>query len=82
MTGTNEDVFINIFAGRSFNHLNAVYTAYASQYGKTMETVIRSEFSGDMANLLLDISELIQAASHVNLDSNDDIDGDLIELVF
>lgn len=82
MTGTNEDVFINIFAGRSFNHLNAVYTAYASQYGKTMETVIRSEFSGDMANLLLDISELIQAASHVNLDSNDDINGDLIELVF
>lgn len=55
MVGTDEDVFVNIYAARSFNHLNAIYATYASQYGKTMESVIRSEFSGNIEGLLLDI---------------------------
>jgi len=88
MTGTNEDVFINIFAGRSFNHLNAVYTAYASQYGKTMETVIRSEFSGDMANLLLDIIQYsknkvtyLAQRLHYTMDGAETLDHSLMRLI-
>jgi len=55
MAGTNENVFINIFTARSYNHLKVIFSAYASQYGTTMETVILSEFNGDIATLLLDI---------------------------
>merc|ERR1711973_1071216 len=40
--GTNEDVFINIFSARSYNHLKVVFAAYASQYGKTIDTIILS----------------------------------------
>ena len=57
MAGTNENVFINIFTARSYNHLKVIFSAYASQYGTTMETVILSEFNGDIATLLLDISK-------------------------
>lgn len=60
MVGTDEDVFVNIYAARSFNHLNAIYATYASQYGKTMESVIRSEFSGNIEGLLLDISKRLE----------------------
>ena len=61
--GTNENVFVNIFATRSYNHLNQVYAAYASRVGKTMESTIRSEFSGDIENLLLDISKWFENTS-------------------
>jgi len=55
MNGTDEDVFIDIFANRGHSYLNAVYDAYEAEYGNTMESVIESEFDGDMKNLLLDI---------------------------
>ena len=57
MNGTDEDVFIDIFANRGHSYLNAVYDAYEAEYGNTMESVIESEFDGDMKNLLLDISK-------------------------
>jgi len=55
MSGTNEAVFVNIFAARSYNHLNSVYSLYASSYGSTIESVIKSEFSLDIEDQLLDI---------------------------
>ena len=57
INGTDEDVFIDIFAKRGYNHLNAIYEQYEAQYGDTMESVIQSEFDGDMERLMLDISK-------------------------
>lgn len=57
INGTDEDLFIDIFAKRGYNHLNAIYEQYEAQYGDTMESVIQSEFDGDMERLMLDISK-------------------------
>jgi len=61
INGTDEDVFIDIFAKRGYNHLNAIYEQYEAQYGDTMESVIQSEFDGDMERLMLDIIEYSRA---------------------
>lgn len=53
--GTDESVFISIFASRSENHLKAVFEAYAKRYNKSMEKVVKSEFSGDLEDGLLAI---------------------------
>lgn len=86
--GTNENVFVNIFATRSYNHLNQVYAAYASRVGKTMESTIRSEFSGDIENLLLDIIQYsknkityLAQRLHYTMDGAETLDHSLMRLI-
>jgi len=55
--GSDDNVFINIFAARSYNHLKLVFSKYSTQYGRAIETVITSAFGGDFAIILLDIVE-------------------------
>jgi len=52
---TAESVFTDIFSARSYNHLNAMFLQYEVTYGSTMESTIRSKFSGDFEYLLLNI---------------------------
>ena len=56
--GSDDNVFINIFAARSYNHLKLVFSKYSTQYGRAIETVITSAFGGDFAIILLDIGKL------------------------
>lgn len=55
MNETAESVFTDIFSARSYNHLNAMFLQYEVTYGSTMESTIRSKFSGDFEYLLLNI---------------------------
>jgi len=51
--GTNESVFIEIFAERSWKHLRQVNEAYNSDFKHSLETAIKKEFSGDMEKALI-----------------------------
>jgi len=51
--GTNEDVFIEIFANRSWKHLRQVSEGYGSTHKNSLETAIKKEFGGDLEKALL-----------------------------
>jgi len=51
--GTNEDVFIEIFANRSWKHLRQVSEGYGSSQKNSLETAIKKEFGGDLEKALL-----------------------------
>lgn len=53
--GTDETRFNAIFCGRSSAHLRAVFEQYNKDYGKDIDTVIKSEFSGFTKDALLTI---------------------------
>lgn len=54
--GTDEATFINIIAASSRSHVEAVFYAYAQKYGKSLDTVIRSEMGGDLGKALANLS--------------------------
>lgn len=62
--GTDESTFIMIFCTRSDRHLVAVFDAYTQKHNKTMDKVIKSEFSGDMEKALLAMFRSIQNRPH------------------
>jgi len=51
--GTNENVFIEIFAQRSWKHLRQVNEGYNEEFRHSLETAIKKEFSGDMEKALV-----------------------------
>jgi annexin A7/11 len=51
--GTNEEVFIEIFASRSWKHLRQVAEHYGKNQKHSLETAIEKEFSGDLKRALL-----------------------------
>jgi len=51
--GTNESVFIEIFATRSWKHLRQVADHYGKKNKNSLETAIKKEFSGDLEKALL-----------------------------
>jgi len=51
--GTNEDVFIDIFANRSWKHLRQVSEQYGATQKHSLDTAIKKEFSGDLEKALL-----------------------------
>jgi len=55
--GSNPVVFVDIFTARSWDHLNAVCKEYIIKYARTLEHVIKSEFTGDIQLLLLDLAQ-------------------------
>jgi len=50
--GTDEKVFIDIFAKRSWKHLRRVAEEYAKKYSHSLHTAIEKEFSGDIFKAL------------------------------
>ncbi|CAH1776035.1 unnamed protein product [Owenia fusiformis] len=58
--GTDESKFNQILSSRSFAHLRAVFEEYGTLSKKSMEDVIKAEFSGDIKNGLLTIVRVIQ----------------------
>lgn len=57
--GTDESTFINIFATRSWNQLNLIASEYRNLRGRTLESAVRSEFSGWIQTTLIDIRKTI-----------------------
>jgi len=51
--GTNESVFIEIFANRSWKHLRQVSEHYGKNHKHSLETAIKNEFSGDLEKALI-----------------------------
>lgn len=51
--GTDELLICSIFTSRNDNQLRAIAQAYQQRYSKSLEQVIRSEFSGHMEDALL-----------------------------
>jgi hypothetical protein len=51
--GTNEGVFIEIFANSSWKHLRQVSDHYGKNHKHSLDTAIKSEFSGDLERALL-----------------------------
>ena len=66
--GSNPVVFIDIFTARSWDHLNAVCKEYIIKYARTLEHVIKSEFTGDIQLLLLDLGKL-KLSSKINFEN-------------
>jgi len=58
--GTNESVFIEIFAERSWKHLRLVAEGYGKSHKHSLETAIKNEFSGDLEKALLWTLESIE----------------------
>jgi len=56
--GTDEMTFIQILASRSLSHLKKVFEQYQTQHGRTMETVVKKEFGGDLEKALVAIGNL------------------------
>ena len=56
-SGTNQNVFINIFTSRNFAHLRRVFQVYEAQFGQGLETVIESEFQDTTRELMAAISK-------------------------
>jgi len=46
--GTDEKVFINVFAKRSWKHIRKVGEEYAKRYSHSLHTAIDKEFNGDL----------------------------------
>ncbi|XP_050376541.1 annexin D5-like [Argentina anserina] len=55
--GTDEAKFVEIFAGRSRAHLNAVSAAYQNMYGNTLRKAVKKETSGNFEHGLKTILE-------------------------
>lgn len=55
--GTDERTFVEIFAGRSRAHLNAVSSAYESMYGTSLRKAVKKETSGNFRHGLLTIAD-------------------------
>jgi len=51
--GTNEDVFIDIFANRSWKHLRQIAEGYGATQKHSLDTAIKKEFGGDLEKALL-----------------------------
>jgi len=51
--GTNESVFIEIFAERSWKHMRLVSEGYANEFRHSLETAVKKEFSGDIEKALI-----------------------------
>jgi len=51
-SGTDENVFIDVFAKKSWKHLRQVAEHYAKQYSHSLHTAIDKEFSGDLGKAL------------------------------
>jgi len=51
--GTNDEVFIDIFATRSPKHIRALAEGYAKEYQHSLETAIKKEFGGDLEKALV-----------------------------
>jgi len=51
--GTNEEVFVEIFATRSWKHLRQVIEQYGKTHENSLATAIKKEFSGDLERALL-----------------------------
>ncbi|KAK9674749.1 hypothetical protein K7432_016930 [Basidiobolus ranarum] len=58
--GTDEAVFISVICTRSNVHLIQVFNQYQAKYGKPIQKVIKSEFSGDIERGLLSVVGYIQ----------------------
>jgi len=50
--GTDEKVFIDIFAKRSWRHLRRVSEQYTTEYSHSLHTAIKKEFSGKLYDAL------------------------------
>eukprot|EP01111_Echinosteliopsis_oligospora_P008330 TRINITY_DN238_c0_g1_i1.p1 TRINITY_DN238_c0_g1~~TRINITY_DN238_c0_g1_i1.p1 ORF type:complete len:310 (+),score=59.40 TRINITY_DN238_c0_g1_i1:65-994(+) len=50
--GTDENVFIDIFAHRSYKHMRTLGDVYANKYAHSLNTVIKKEFSGDLERVM------------------------------
>lgn len=50
--GTDEKIFIEIFAKRSWKHIRKVSEEYAKQYSHSLHTAIEKEFDGDIFRAL------------------------------
>jgi len=57
--GTDESVFISILCSRPEAHLRQVFAQYQQKYGRTMEKLIKSEFSGDIKKALTNLVKSI-----------------------
>lgn len=55
--GTNEQVLVDIFGSRSRKHLQQVKKEFQDLYGKSLESWIKGDCSGNFERLLLDLCE-------------------------
>jgi len=51
--GTDEGVFIRLFAGNTREYREKLYYAYAEKHGKALDAVVKSEFSGTLEKALV-----------------------------
>jgi hypothetical protein len=58
--GTKESVFTSMLASKSYGHLAAVSQAYSAKHGKTIASVIKEEFSGDLQKVLVAFVEAFE----------------------
>jgi len=54
--GTNEQVFIDIIALSSRDHVEALFWAYAKKYGTSLDKMIRDEMSGHLGKALSELA--------------------------
>lgn len=50
---SRNEVFLSVFATRGIGHLQRVFAVYAQRHGKSLEDVVKKEFSGDMEKAML-----------------------------
>lgn len=55
---TDDQLYIDVFTLRSFNHLNAVAIGFEQQYGASLTTVVVTEFANDMGNAMASICKI------------------------
>merc|ERR1712130_928278 len=51
--GTNEKVFVELLSNRTRAYVEKLYYAYANKHNKSLERIVKSEFSGNLKNALL-----------------------------
>ena len=64
--GTDEDIFVDIFASRSWIQLNAIATEYQQLNIVSLEAAINSELSGDIQRTLLAIRKISVSVQYLN----------------
>jgi len=57
--GTDEKIFNNIFANRSFEQLRLTFLCYKQQHGKLMLEVIEKELGGNLKSAFLTLTQYI-----------------------